>query len=382
MSEILVVGAGFAGAVLARALAEAGLAVHVIEVRAHVGGNCHTARDAQTGVLEHVYGPHIFHTSNSAVWDYVQRFGCWMPFVNRVKAHTGRGMFSLPVNLHTINQFFGKTLGPADAADFVRSIADGSIAVPANFEEQALKFVGRALYEEFFKGYTVKQWGCDPTLLPAEILKRLPLRFNYNDSYYDSTYQAMPRDGYTQVIENILAHPLVRVSLDTAWQPAMQQDVAHVFFSGAMDQFFAADEGRLGYRSLRWQRETHAGDFQGTAIINYPGEEVAWTRVIEHKHFAPWETHERTLVTREFSHETAPGDIPYYPKRLANDRQLLQRYIERAQQLDGVTFIGRLGTYRYLDMHQVIAESLALARNWLAARANGQPLPVFSAAPV
>jgi len=378
MKDALIVGAGLSGAVLARELAEAGVSVQVIEARRHLGGNCHTERDPDTQIMVHVYGPHIFHTSNEEVWRYVQRFGTWVPFVNRVKAHTRGAIFSLPINLDTINQFFGTTLTPGEAKAFLAAKASSDIGEPANFEEQALKFVGRDLYEAFFRGYTLKQWGCQPAELPAEILKRLPVRFDYNDSYYDSRHQAMPREGYTRVIEQLLSHPLVRVSLGTPWDPAMGQDAEHVFFSGALDAFYGFREGRLGYRTVHWEAETLEGDFQGNAVINYPGLEVPWTRVLEHKHFAPWESHPRTLVFREFSKETLEGDTPYYPKRLPEDRRILARYLERASRETRVSFIGRLGTYRYLDMHQVVAETLSFSRDWLRAKAEGQPLPVFS----
>lgn len=382
MTALLVVGAGFSGAVLARALAEAGFRLQVIDARDHVGGHCHTVRDAASGVMEHVYGPHIFHTGNEAVWRYVQRFGEWVPYVNRVKASIRRGVFGLPINLHTINQFFGRQLRPAEARAFVAGLSDPRIGKPANLEEQALKFLGRELYEAFFRGYTIKQWGCAPTELPAEVLKRLPVRFDYNDSYYDSTFQALPRHGYTRVVENMLDHDHIRVQLSTPWDASMQRDFAHVFHSGALDAYFGCDEGRLGYRTMSWQRELHDGDYQGTAIINYPELDVPWTRVIEHRHFAPWESHERSLVTREFSRETAPDDIPFYPKRLAADLALLARYVARAQALRGISFIGRLGTYRYLDMHQVIADALDLAERWHRAHARDDVLPLFSHPPL
>ncbi|WP_005036348.1 UDP-galactopyranose/dTDP-fucopyranose mutase family protein [Holophaga foetida] len=380
MKHVLIVGAGFAGAVLARELAEAGWPIRVIDARDHIGGNCHTPRDPDTGVMVHAFGPHIFHTSNTSVWDYLQRFGTWSPFVNRVKASTGRGIFSLPINLHTINQFFGKTLSPDEARDFLATLAATDIQEPANFEEQALKFLGCELYEAFFRDYSIKQWGCDPKELPPEVLKRLPVRFTYNDSYYDCRYQAMPVEGYTEVIQNILAHPSVEVRLNTAWDPEMRQEAEHVFFSGALDQFYGLCEGRLGYRTVFWESENHEGDVQGTAVINHTRLDVPWTRVLEHKHFAPWETHTRTRVSREYSKETGEGDIPYYPKRLEADQTILRRYMERAGHERGVSFIGRLGTYRYLDMHQVVAESLAFSKTWLHAKAEGRSLPVFPAA--
>ena len=376
---LLVVGAGFSGAVVSRELAEAGWMVRVIDSRDHVAGNCHTQRDLATGIMVHVYGPHIFHTSNETVWAYVRRFGEWMPFVNRVKAHTGQGIFGLPINLHTINQFFGQTLAPADARDFLALRADQSIDEPQSFEEQALKFLGRELYEAFFRGYTLKQWGCDPRELPASILKRLPVRFNYNDNYYDSRYQAIPRDGYTQVVENILAHPNITVSLETAWVDTMKQDVEHVFFTGPLDEYYGYAEGRLGYRTVYWESECHTGDYQGNAVINYTSPDVPWTRVHEHKHFAPWESHDQTLVFREFSKETTADDVPYYPKRLSADKAILARYVARAEKETQVSFVGRLATYRYVDMHQVIAEALSFSRRWLEAAAEERP--VFSADP-
>ena len=382
MSSVLIVGAGFSGAVLARELAEAGIDIHVVEQRTHVGGHCHTARDSATGVMAHVYGPHIFHTSNDRVWAHLQRFGEWMPFVNRIKARTPRGVFSLPINLHTINQFFGTDFGPQQARDFIAGLSEHGIDEPANLEEQALKFIGRDLYEAFFRGYTIKQWGCDPTELPAEVLKRLPVRFDYNDNYYDSVHQALPKQGYTWVIETMLDHARIRLQLSTPWDRTMAQGHAHVFHSGAIDAYFDACDGRLGYRTMHWQQETHAGDYQGTAIINCPSLDVPWTRVIEHRHLSPWESHERSLVAREFSKETGDGDMPFYPKRLAVDRTLLAGYVARAQTLRGISFIGRLGTYRYLDMHQVIADALDLARAWLDAQARDDRPPLFSRSPM
>ncbi len=378
MKDVLVVGAGLSGAVLARELAEAGIMVRVIDARSHAGGNCHSEREAQTGVMVHVYGPHVFHTEDEGVWRYVQRFGTWAPYLLRVKAHTGDSVFSLPINLHTLNQFFGKTFAPGEARAFLAGLSDPRIGHPANLEEQALKFVGRELYEAFFKDYTLKQWGCDPTELPATVLKRLPIRLSYDDSYFNCRHQAMPRDGNTRVVENILDHPRIRLSLATPWDPALRRDSGHVFFSGALDAFFDCAEGPLGYRTVSWSREVHSGDFQGAAVINHTRLNVPWTRVLEHKHFAPWETHALTLVDREYSRETGPGDTPYYPKRLEADLRLLRRYRQLAERERGLSFIGRLGTYRYLDMDQVIAEALRFSQAWLEARSTGQPLPVFS----
>ena len=371
MKEYLIVGAGLSGAVLARALAEHGGArVVVIDSRDHIAGNCHTTRDEDTGVMIHQYGPHIFHTDKKHVWDYVNRFGEFRPFVNRVKASIGRGVFSLPINLHTINQFFGKRFSPGEAREFFKSLGDAAIAEPANFEEQALKFIGRDLYEAFFKGYTIKQWGRDPKELPASILKRLPVRFNYDDNYYTSPYQGMPADGYTAVVQNILDCPGVVVKTATAYDPAMRTEFDHLFFTGPIDAFYGHVLGRLGYRTVFWDREDGAGDLLGNAVINYPDLSVTHTRAHEHKHFAPWETHDKSLVMREFSKETGAEDIPYYPMRLGPDMALLLKYAEMARRDEKISFLGRLATYRYLDMHHVIAEAMEFAARFIACGAD------------
>jgi len=368
MKPYLIVGAGFSGAVLARKLAEHDARrVLVIDSRAHVAGNCHTERDESTGVMVHRYGPHIFHTDRRDVWDYVNRFGEFRPFVNRVKASIGKGVFSMPINLHTINQFFGKRFNPDEAKAFIATLGDSSIGEPANFEEQALKFIGRDLYEAFFYGYSKKQWGCEPRELPASILKRLPVRFNYDDNYYNSPLQGMPVDGYTALIENILRHPGIEVKTGAPFDPAMVSEFAHVFFTGPIDAYYGYSLGRLSYRTVFWDRSEGEGDMQGNAVINYPGMEVAHTRVHEHKHFTPWEKHERSVSFTEFSKETEAGDVPYYPKRLPADKEALVAYAAMAREDRGVSFLGRLATYRYLDMHQVIAEALDFADRFLAA---------------
>ena len=382
MTHISIVGAGFSGAVLARELAEAGCKVDVFDTRPHVAGNCHTARDAQSDVMLHTYGPHIFHTSNEKVWDYIRRFGEFVPFVNRVKAITGGRVFSLPLNLLTINQFFGKTFAPAEAEAFFREVGDSSIESPANFEEQALHLMGRDLYEAFFEGYTTKQWGMSPSALPASILKRLPVRFNYDDNYYASRYQGIPRDGYTAVVENLLAHPDIRVHLGMRFERSYSSDYDHVFCSGPIDAWFGYDEGRLGYRTLDFVREDHSGDYQGNAVINYGDLSVPWTRISEHKHFAPWESHEKTVVFKEYSRLCEEADTPYYPIRLVAEKTLLSRYVERARRESKVTFVGRLGTYRYIDMHVTIAEALDTAERFKEGMGTDRPMPAFVVDPL
>lgn len=381
---VAVIGAGFAGSVLARQLAESeNFSIKVFDERPHVAGNCHTSRDALTGVMLHHYGPHIFQTNREDVWNYVNRFGRFGAYTNRVKAITDRGVFSLPINLLTINQFFGKTLTPAQARDFVGSLGDRSISEPRTFEEQALKFLGREMYDAFFYGYTKKQWGVEPAELPASILQRLPIRFNYDDNYYNARYQGIPVDGYTAIVEKLLDHPRIEVRLSSRFAgKAQARDFDHVFFSGPLDAWFGHDEGRLKYRSLVFERFDESGDFQGNPVINYCSARVPYTRISEHKHFTPWEDHERTVCFKEFSKLAEPGDTPYYPLRMAEDKKLLQTYVDKARAESGVTFIGRLGTYRYLDMHVVIGESLDLARQCLEAGDDRSAWPRFSTKPL
>jgi UDP-galactopyranose mutase len=377
-TRILVVGAGFSGAVIARELAEKIEAkILVIDERAHVAGNCHTERDAETGVMLHKYGAHIFHTEREDVWNYVRRFSEFGPYHHRVRASISRGVFGLPLNLMTINHFFGKRFSPVEAQAFVASLADPTIGEPQNFEEQALKFVGRELYEAFFYGYTKKQWGCEPRELSASLLKRLPVRFNYDDSYFGDRFQGIPVDGYTAIIERLLTHENIEVKLNTPWRSGMGDEFAHVVFTGPLDCYYDFRFGRLGYRTVFWDRATHQGDYQGASVMNYPGADVPFTRLVEHKHFAPWEKHEKTVVFTEFSKETAATDIPYYPKRLATDKTLLDQYLALARNESTVSFVGRLGTYRYLDMHQVVAESLDFAPLLAEAIRKDQHRPVL-----
>lgn len=382
MADIGVVGAGFSGAVIAFELAHAGHNVTVFDSRSHIGGNCHTVRDSQSGILVHKYGPHIFHTNNERVWRFVQQFDEFMGFTNRVKAiHNGR-VYSLPINLLTINAFFDKTFNPKQAEVFLRSVADKSISMPKNFEEQALSMIGQDLYEAFFKGYTMKQWGIDPKDLPASILKRLPVRFNYNDSYYDSKFQGIPKNGYTYIIERMLDNPSISVRLNCLFSRNNALDFDHIFYSGPIDAWFEYSLGRLRYRTLDFVLERHVGDYQGNAVINYGNLDVPYTRISEHKHFSPWEQYEDTLIYKEYSRFCGPGDIPYYPIRLVEEKNQLKSYIEMANREKNVTFVGRLGTYRYLDMHITIEEALLVASQFVLSRQHGTKMAAFCVDPL
>lgn len=378
--NFLIVGAGFSGAIIANELVTKydHCTAHVIDERGHIGGNCYTKRDAETDITEHVYGPHIFHTDRREVWDYVSRFIELVPFVNRVKCVYNGTVYSLPINLHTINQFFNKHLSPAEAEEFIKGIADLSIEEPRTFEEQALKFIGKDLYEAFFLGYTKKQWGCEPKELPASILKRLPVRFNYNDNYYNSPLQGIPREGYTPMFEQLLSHPKIRLELNRRFDPLKDLELYdHVFFSGPIDAYFGYEYGPLGYRTVFFEKMVAEGDYQGNAVINYSDPNVPFTRITEHKHFTPWEKHDKTIYFKEYSKETTQNDIPYYPKRLQGDLLKLRAYKEKADAQNKTSFIGRLGTYKYMDMHQVIYEALTFASVIIDALEGGQPIPVF-----
>ncbi|MEO5975058.1 MAG: UDP-galactopyranose mutase [Ilumatobacteraceae bacterium] len=371
-----IVGAGFSGAVVARELADAGHRITVFDSREHVAGNCHTARH-ETGVMVHTYGPHIFHTQHELVWTYINRFATMRPYNHRVKAISNGAVYSLPINLLTINQFFGTSFNPVEAEAFIATKSDKSIATPLTFEDQALKFVGSELYAAFFYGYTKKQWGVEPTELPASILARLPVRFTYEDSYFSHPFQAIPEHGYTPIVEAILDHPSIELKLSTKFTRSGSSDFDHTFWTGPIDAYFDYEHGRLGYRTLDFEQQISDGDFQGCPVMNYCDETVPYTRVTEHKHFAPWESHDRTVTYREFSRLCEPDDIPYYPIRLVKEKEQLLNYVQLARRANGVTFLGRLGTYRYLDMDVTIHEALNAAQRTLQHLADSTALPAF-----
>ncbi|MEO7961646.1 MAG: UDP-galactopyranose mutase [Ginsengibacter sp.] len=378
--RFLIIGAGFSGAVLAHNLSKLleGCHIDVWEENPHVAGNCYTARDAATGIMVHQYGPHIFNTDKKHLWDFVNQFVTLKPFHHKVKAVSKGAIFSLPVNLHTINQFFNKNFSPEEAKDFIAGKADKNIVEPDNFEEQALKFIGPDLYKAFFYGYTKKQWGCEPAALPASILKRLPLRFNYDDRYYNNAYVGIPEEGYTPFVEKLLNHKFIRLTLNKKFTHSDDlSEYDHIFFTGPIDAYFNYSFGRLGYRTVTFEPIYATGDYQGTAVINYCDETVKHTRMTEHKHFAPWEQHEKTICFREYSKETTADDIPFYPKRLANDKALLMKYRHEAEELGNTSFLGRLATYRYMDMHHVIDEALNFSEKFAKAFSAKEMLPVF-----
>ena len=366
--KFLIVGAGLSGTVLANRLVQKlDCTIEIWDERNHIGGNCFTQRDKETGVMVHEYGPHIFNTDNKEIWDFVNSFMEFKPYVHRVKARSNGKVYSFPINLHTINQLFQKSFTPAEAKDFLETLGDKSITDPQNFEEQALRLIGRELYEAFFYGYTKKQWGCEPTALPASILKRIPVRFNYDDNYHNNIYTGIPIEGYTELINRFIKDDRIEVKLNNKFSPHTDDlsGYDHVFYTGPIDAWFDYKYGRLGYRTVKFEKIYAEGDQQGVAQMNYCDAAIPYTRITEHKHFAYWEQHNKTVCFKEFSVETGENDLPYYPKRLLEDKTLLLQYREDAAQLQKVSFLGRLATYRYMDMHHVIGEALQYATHFI-----------------
>ncbi len=380
--DIIIAGAGLSGAVLAQQLAAEGLHVIVADMRDHVAGNCHTERCAETGVLVHRHGPHIFHTDDVGVWDLVNRFARFRHFRHRVFTTVKGCVYSLPVNLATINQFYGQAWHPAEARTYIGERCVAGAGTVKSFEDQALAMIGPELYDAFFKGYTHKQWGCSPDQLPAHILKRLPLRFSYDDSYFKHHFQGLPENGYTAMVEAILDHPNITVSLNTCLSSKDTRGCEHMFWTGPLDGYFDYDLGLLGYRTLDFEHSIHSGDWQGCPVMNYGNPDVPWTRITEHKHFAPWEEHKQTVVTREYSRACTVNDVPYYPIRLAREKELLAKYVAFAEETENVTFVGRLGTYRYLDMDVCVREAMDTAKAYIAAREKNQKLGAFMTSPL
>ncbi len=376
--DLVVVGSGLYGLTIARRCAEdLGMRVVVVEKRDHIGGNAFSERDPQTGIEVHRYGAHLFHTSNERVWSFVNRFTAFTPYVHRVRTvHRGE-VYSLPFNLGTINQFFRSALGPAQARAFIEGQREGlDPALAANLETKAIALIGRPLYEAFVKGYTAKQWQTDPRDLPAEVISRLPVRYTYDDRYFNDTYEGLPVDGYTAWFERMLDHPFIDLRLgmdflgsDGELTRSATVGQVPVVFSGPIDRYFDQQAGPLSWRTLDFEQEVlDVGDYQGCPVLNYADEDVAYTRIIEFKHFHPERDYqsEQTVIVREYSRFAGAQDEPYYPVATPEDRRRLEAYRELAANEPGVYFGGRLGSYRYLDMHMAIAAGHTLVDNTLA----------------
>jgi UDP-galactopyranose mutase len=353
MYDYLVVGAGLFGAVFAREATDRGLRVLVVDKRHHIGGNCYT--EERGGIPIHVFGPHVFHTADKGVWDYVRRFADFNGFSLRVKARHGDRLFPFPINLSTLHMLWGVT-APAEAEAMLASVRV-PCEHPRNLEEWALAQVGPEIYEKFIVGYTTKQWGRPPSELPASIIRRLPIRLTHTDRHFPDkdAYEGVPIGGYTPMFERMLDGIEVRLGVDYHSDACVRAMAQKTVYTGPIDTYFGHRFGPLEYRSLRFEHEEMAGDFQGTAVVNYTEASVPWTRIVEHKHFALLDT-ARTVITREYPQRYEPGGEPFYPVSDARNQALYSMYRFEAQK-SGVLFGGRLGRYQYMDMHQVVANA-------------------------
>jgi UDP-galactopyranose mutase len=362
--DIVVVGAGFAGSVIAERMAsDMGKRVLVLDRRDHIGGNAYDELDP-AGILVHRYGPHIFHTNSSEIFDYLSRFTEWRRYEHRVLAQVRGQLVPVPINRTTINRLFGLALRDEAAVEAFYAERAEPGAVPRTSEDVVVQGVGRELYELFFRGYTRKQWGLDPRQLDASVTARVPARTSDDDRYFTDRYQAMPAAGYTRMFERILAHPQIEVRLGVDFHDVENElDYRQLVYTGPIDAFFGHRFGHLPYRSLRFAFETVATDrFQQSGTVNYPDEAVPFTRISEFKHLTG-QVHEATTIVREFP--TAEGD-PYYPIPRPDNRALYERYAALAAGTPGVEFVGRLGTYKYYNMDQVVGQALATYRRLAA----------------
>lgn len=356
--DYLIVGAGFAGSVLAERLAAGlGKRVLVVDRRPHIGGNAYDFHD-DAGVLIHRYGPHIFHTNAQRIVDYLSNFTEWRPYEHRVLAQVGEQQVPIPINMTTLNALYGLQLRTEEeAAAFLASRAE-PVAEIRTSEDVVINQVGRELYETFFRGYTRKQWGLDPSQLDKSVTSRVPTRTNDDDRYFTDTFQQMPLHGYTRMFERMLDHPNIKVMLNTDYREIRDElDYDQLVYCGPIDEYFDYCYGKLPYRSLKFEHSTvDQEQFQAVATVNYPAEEVAYTRITEYKHLTG-QQHPKTSITHEYPF--AEGD-PYYPIPRAENAELYRRYERLAAETPNVTFLGRLGTYKYYNMDQVVGQALAL----------------------
>lgn len=364
--DYLVVGAGLFGAIFAHEAAKKGKRVQVIEKRDHIAGNIFTKE--VEGIQVHEYGAHIFHTSDKVIWDYVNQFAEFNRYTNSPIANYKGEIYNLPFNMNTFNKLWG-VITPAEAQskiDEQREILRGK--TPENLEEQAISLVGTDIYEKLIKGYTEKQWGKPTTELPAFIIRRLPVRLTYDNNYFNDTYQGIPIGGYTQIVEKMLSHDNIDVATGVDFFDKKEEylkEFPKIVFTGMIDQFFDYRLGELEYRSLHFETETlDMENYQGNAVVNYTDAETPYTRIIEHKHFE-FGTQPKTIITKEHSITWKKGDEPYYPVNNDKNNHLYKEYRKLAEKQENVIFGGRLGQYRYYDMHQVIAAALQCVRNEL-----------------
>ena len=385
--DLVVVGSGLFGLTIAERCAhELGLRVLVIDKRDHIGGNAYSEPDPVTGIEVHRYGAHLFHTSNERVWRYVNRFTSFTPYVHRVYTTHDGVVYPMPINLGTINQFFHASYSPDEARALIAEQA-GELAGadPANLNDKGISLIGRPLYEAFIKDYTRKQWQTDPKDLPASVISRLPVRYTYDNRYFNDTYEGLPTDGYTAWLERMVDSPRIDVRLSTDFfdtsQPYHQAALVGrvpLVYTGPIDRYFGYSAGALGWRTIDLATEyPDTGDFQGTAVMNYPDLDRPYTRIIEPRHFHPERDYpvDTTVIMKEYSRVAGEGDEPYYPVNAPGDRERLRAYRGLAAREPDVVFGGRLGSYQYLDMHMAIGAALGVVDNVLTPRfRQGRPV--------
>jgi UDP-galactopyranose mutase len=380
--DLIVVGSGFFGLTIAERVAtQLDKRVLVLERRPHIGGNAYSEPEPHTGIEIHKYGAHLFHTSNQRVWDYVRQFTDFTGYQHRVFAmHDGQA-YQFPMGLGLVSQFFGRYFTPDEARALIaEQAAEFDTATASNFEEKAISLIGRPLYEAFMKHYTAKQWETDPKNLPAGNITRLPVRYTFDNRYFNDTYEGLPVDGYTAWLEKMAAHPNIEVRLDTDFFELADELKGQVpiVYTGPVDEYFGNAEGRLSWRTIDLERETlDVDDYQGTGVVNANDQDLPFTRTLEFKHLHPERTYlpGKTIVVHEYSRFAEEGDEPYYPINTADDRAKLLKYRELAKKEPRVLFGGRLGTYKYLDMHMAIGSALSMFENKLRPHfAEGAPL--------
>ena len=388
-ADVVVVGTGFYGLTIAeRVASQSGRRVTMLERRNHIGGNAYSHDDPVTGIEVHTYGSHLFHTSNQRVVDYVKDFTAFNDYQHRVYSRYQDRIYPMPINLGTITTYFERALSPDEARALVaEQAAELGTAEPANLEEKAISLIGRPLYEAFIRGYTAKQWQTDPRELDAGIITRLPVRYTFDNRYFNDTFEGLPLAGYTAWLTRMADNPLITVALDTDFfdlRDEIREDQL-VVYTGPLDRYFDFAAGELSWRTLDFETEVMAtGDYQGTSVMNYADEDVPFTRIHEFRHYHPereFYPTDKTVIMREYSRFAQRHDEPYYPINTAEDRARLMAYRDLAKQVPNTLFGGRLGSYKYLDMHMAIASALTAFENrikpWLEAR---RPLGVVDLA--
>jgi UDP-galactopyranose mutase len=365
--DVVIVGSGFSGAVIAeRCSSVLGLRSVIIERRPHAGGNSYSEPDPDTGIEVHRYGAHLFHTGNKEVWSYINRFATFTDYKHRVLSVHRDQVYAMPINLLTICQFFGRYMSPGEARARIKGHrAEMAGRTPCNLEEKAISLIGRPLYEAFIRGYTMKQWQTDPRDLPDTIITRLPVRLTFDTRYFEDRHEGLPSQGYARIFDRMLASDDIQLMLNTdffALRSEIEAMGKLIFYTGPIDRFFDYQFGQLGWRTIDFEREVLAlKDFQGAPVINYADETVPFTRILEFRHMHPERhyTDEKTVIFREYSRSAGAHDEPYYPVGRKADKALYEKYQALADKKSQVIFGGRLGTYRYLDMHQAIGAALA-----------------------